>query len=56
MTALAGATVALWFAIGGLVALILGTGAVEVVAVELAGVTVAVLSAALLLRDVWRRA
>lgn len=45
------ALAALWCAIGGIVALILGTGVLEVVAVELAGVVLAVIAAALLITD-----
>lgn len=45
------ALAALWCAVGGLVVLLLGWGVLEVVVVELAGVVLALVAAALLIAD-----
>lgn len=49
--ALLAALAALWCAAAGIVALILHTGAVEVIDIELAGVVLALLAAGLLVAD-----
>lgn len=56
IAALAGMTVTCWLAVGGLIALLLGWGSGEVLCVELAALSFAILSAAALVTSLVRGA